>query len=134
MQTFVPFPNVHQCARVLDRQRLGKQRLEARHIVNVLEGRAHGWERTSVVRMWRGYEDALKTYYNAICHEWERRGYRHNMGYYDVPAVVQFPPWWGDDTVHYSHRSKLYQKDPRYYFGWTGIAPVGYVWPRQGEN
>lgn len=129
MQTFVPYPNFSDCARVLDYRRLGKQRVEAKQILRAIADPDYGWQNHPAVKMWRGYEDALKAYYNAICHEWEKRGYRHNMGYFDVPENYDLPKWWGDDTIHKSHRSMLYQKNPQYYYGWTGIERVGYVWP-----
>ncbi len=39
MQTFLPYTDFKQSARCLDYKRLGKQRLEARTILNILEGR-----------------------------------------------------------------------------------------------
>ena len=37
MQTFLPYQNFHLCAEVLDRQRLGKQRVEALQILRTLK-------------------------------------------------------------------------------------------------
>lgn len=129
MQTFIPFSSFDACAAALDYRRLGKQRVEARQIITAITDPSYGWQHHPAVNMWRGFLDALKAYYNAICHEWERRGYRHNMGYYTVPDDYELPSWWGREDVHYSHRSMLWQKSPRDYYGWTGIAKVNYVWP-----
>jgi len=129
MQTFIPYPDFAACAAALDYRRLGKQRIETKQIINTLEGVSAGWQNHPAVTMWRNHTDALKAYYNAICHEWERRGYRHTIGYYDVPAQYTMPDWWGREDVHHSHRSMLWQKSPRDYYGWSGIAIVGYVWP-----
>ena len=46
MQTFLPYEDFRASARVLDRQRLGKQRVEAKQILQALErpGEPSGWE------------------------------------------------------------------------------------------
>ncbi len=41
MQTFIPEPDLYQSVRVLDRQRLGKQRVETLQIMNACVGLAH---------------------------------------------------------------------------------------------
>lgn len=56
MQTFLPYPDFELSARFLDRQRLGKQRVEAWQILNVLEelkipGRTPAWRNHPAVRM-----------------------------------------------------------------------------------
>ena len=130
MQTFLPYPSFEQSARVLDRQRLGKQRVEAKQIIDTLEGRSFGWSHHPAVRMWIGYVDALKLYFNVVSREWEKRGYKHNLSYYKLPDSIVFPPWLGNEVFHYAHRASLYRKNPIYYFGWTGIdAKTPYVWP-----
>jgi len=133
MQSFLPYASYKDSARVLDRQRLGKQRIEARMIINILEGRSSGWSHHPAVKMWSGYADALKEYYNVICQEWEKRGYQHNMGYYDLPDTILYPWWLGNKEFHRSHQSKLFYKSPANYFGWTGIERLEYVWPK-GEQ
>lgn len=128
MQTFLPYPDFKASARVLDYRRLGKQRVEAKQILTALNDSDYGWQNHPAVNMWRGYAEALKVYFNAISQEWIRRGYQHNLGFFVVDEY-EFPSWLGNEDFHYSHRSKLYQKNPAYYFGWTGIAIVDYVWP-----
>lgn len=128
MQTFLPYSDFVASARVLDYRRLGKQRIEARQILTALSDPEYGWQNHPAVKMWRGYVEALKAYFNAISREWVERGYQHNLGFF-VVEDYELPVWLGNEEFHYSHRSKLYQKNPNYYFGWTGIAVVDYVWP-----
>ena len=42
------------------------------------------------------------------------------------------PTWWGDESVHSSHRSNLLRKLPEHYssFGWTDDPSVPYFWPK----
>lgn len=90
MQTFLPYPSFYRSVRVLDNRRLGKQRVEAFQILNVLERRRLtpdakiAWRNHPAVIMWLGYDEALKLYYNFCVAEWVRRGNRNNMLYKTV--------------------------------------------------
>lgn len=76
MQTFLPYEDFAATALVLDRQRLGKQRVETMQILTaLLTGR--GWVNHPATLMWAGYEVALLDYQLAVCDEWTAvRGYR----------------------------------------------------------
>ncbi len=54
MQTFLPYPDFAESARVLDNKRLGKQRVEVLQILNVLtDSTRKGWRNHPAVAMWR---------------------------------------------------------------------------------
>jgi hypothetical protein len=91
MQTFLPYPDFRSTAHVLDWRRLCKQRSEGKTILNTLLNDG-GWRHHPAVKMWRGFEDALRLYTNVIITEWVDRGYRNNMKLYSVPATVEMPP------------------------------------------
>lgn len=146
MQTFVPFADFAQSAAVLDRARLGKQRLETLQILNVLVGDnpKAGWRNHPAVRMWRGHEPALCAYGLAMCDEWLRRGYRDTIrAKIEAHAAAldgrsaEPPLWLGDEAVHSSHRGRLLRKAEKvvaegvWYaqFGWTDPPSDDYVWP-----
>ncbi|MDO7868048.1 pyrimidine dimer DNA glycosylase/endonuclease V [Nocardioides jiangxiensis] len=104
MQTFLPYPSFAESAASLDRQRLGKQRVENLQILQVLTGfrlvtserppgspravplpreqwhlvprKVGGWSFHPAVLMWTGHLPALGAYQEAICAEWTARGYR----------------------------------------------------------
>lgn len=133
MQTFLPHETYEQSAAVLDRMRLGKQRVEAWQILRALNGTTKGWVNHPATVMWRGYENALCEYGIAVCSEWISRGYkdtllnkfRDNLGAY--PRVR---PWWQDfEPLLASHRSNLYRKDPIHYAKYAYIGgDLPYVW------
>jgi len=133
MQTFLPFPSFTLSAKALDYKRLGKQRVEAHQILNTLTGLSNGWSNHPAVLMWKGYEDALKIYFNTISKEWISRGYNHNMGFYNVPSKYDVnPPWWLYwEDFHLSHQSNLIRKDPLYYLPKFPKAKLNleYIWP-----
>jgi hypothetical protein len=133
MQTFLPYPDFTESARVLDNRRLGRQRVEAYQILRVLAGLTKGWTRHPAVLMWEGYDIALSAYMNAMIDEWERRGYRNNMLRVAIPGTFQRPPWLGDKTVHAAYRSNLLRKDPGHYRPIWPDEPddLDYVWPGQ---
>ena len=92
MQTFLPYPEFDKSAAVLDRQRLGKQRVEAYQIIRAITV-GSGWSNHPIVKMWTGFENALKLYSKAIITEWIRRGYRNNMVIYDLDECEIAYPW-----------------------------------------
>ena len=132
MQTFLPYPDFEQSFAVLDYKRLGKQRVEARQILEILRGQPSSWASHPAVRMWRGYEDALVMYYDAALKEWAARGYR-NIILQPLPQSSDpiMPHWLGREDVHASHRSKLLEKNLDYYsrYGWKEEPGLPYVWP-----
>jgi len=135
MQTFLPYPDFMLSAQCLDWRRLGKQRVEALQILNCLnpESTRRGWQNHPAVKMWRGYEEALKIYANTMIAEWVLRGYNNTMSYYPVNSFrfITLPHWLGDQAFHASHRSNLLRKDPKHYgrFDWTEGPDIKYVWP-----
>jgi hypothetical protein len=133
MQTFLPYADFDATARCLDDRRLGKQRVEAMQILNVLDGRTRGWRNHPAVLMWRGYEDALRLYMNACINEWVRRGRRNNMSLANITEATM-PHWLGDERVHSAYRAMLRRKDPSHYgtFNWTDEAD-DYFWPVSDE-
>jgi hypothetical protein len=132
MQTFLPYTDFVDTARCLDWRRLGKQRVEAMQILNILTGKTNkpGWRNHPAVLMWKGHEAALAQYMNIMIIEWVRRGYKNTMQKVDLGNAYP-PPWSLDEKFLSSHRSNLLRKDPVYYgkFGWTEPLDLEYVWP-----
>lgn len=135
MQTFLPYPDFKKSVACLDNKRLGKQRVEAYQILNIITGKRTegGWINHPAVKMWEGYVDALKLYLKVCIEEWISRGYNNNM---EIPEIdnekdIKMPSWFGNEKFHASHRSNLLRKDPFYYesFGWTEGPGLPYIWP-----
>jgi hypothetical protein len=132
MQTFLPYKSFKKSARVLDYKRLGKQRLEAKIIIDIIEGRGKGgWKHHPAVLMWMDYPDALKAYYNVMVKEWVHRGYNNTMPLYKVDTKkVRWPIWLGRKDFHHSHQVNLQWKHPHHYGEyWNHKKYVPYVWP-----
>lgn len=137
MQTFLPHANFCYSAKSLDYRRLGKQRVEAMQIANIISGKAKhkAWRNHPAVRMWQGYLNGLIQYAVEICDEWTARGYndtcKEKILSLKTDEVVVYPPWIGDERVHGSHRSKLMQKDYKYYsqHQWRDPLDLEYYWP-----
>ncbi len=139
MQTFLPYPDFHESARCLDRQRLGKQRVEALQILRTIAGITRGWCNHPAVRMWRSSPLRLAEYALVICDEWIERGYRdtcrdqvaHLLLHASFFNSIRCPSWLGDSDFHRAHRSNLLRKNPEWYsqFGWDVPNDLPYIWP-----
>jgi hypothetical protein len=138
MQTFLPVADFGSSARILDWRRLGKQRVEAWMIHDILTNpgsRWTSWRHHPVIPMWRGYEEALSLYFWNMVEEWRRRGYRSTIELPLPEGNVLLPPWLGDERLHASHRSNLLRKEPGWYgnFGWSEQPDLPYWWPRADD-
>ena len=143
MQTFLPYSSFIESVRCLDRQRLGKQRVEALQILNALNGKSKGWTNHPATKIWRGYEEALCLYKDLCIQEWMQRGYKNTMSFkkrdalywqeIGVEGSFLLPPWIGQENFHASHRSNLLRKNPDHYgqFGWDEPRDLPYVWPEK---
>ncbi|TDD92159.1 cytoplasmic protein [Actinomadura darangshiensis] len=149
MQTFLPYADFAATARVLDRRRLGKQRVEAIQVLRALTVPGYGWRRHPAALMWTGYEEALVRYGLEICDRWsglghgdtcagtlaaelaETKGVHRPRGQERLAAAGALPPWLGDPAFHLSHRSALVRKDPGFYRPVFPDVPddLPYVWP-----
>jgi hypothetical protein len=140
MQTFLPDHSYFVSARILDRQRLGKQRVEAYQILRALRGESKGWVNHPATRMWRGYERSLIIYTELICQEWIDRGYKDSIKpkvsamLADYPDYVS-PPWLTYELIR-THQSNLVRKNPHYYRPFFPEVPddLPYLWPVAKDN
>ena len=136
MQTFLPYPDFEKSAKVLDRQRLGKQRVECLQILNALFDPSKGWGNHPATKMWRGHEDWLVLYGVAICEEWKARGYKdtclEKIASFYTGKSTKPPTWFSNEKFFSSHRAALLFKNTEHYsqFGWTEQPKLDYVWPK----
>lgn len=139
MQTFLACPEMRRNARILDRNRLGKQRVEAIQIARALLGLSEGWLTHPAVKMWRGYEPFLiKIYLRSVMDEWIRRGYKNDKCEQHYQELLQYvrdikpthPDWFCEELFR-SHQSNLVRKKPEYYREFFPEVPhdLPYYWP-----
>ena len=149
MQTFVPEGRDFDLGfMALDYRRLGKQRVEAWQILNVLRGvdnegkpkKHKGWVNHPAVRMWQGYEVALARYGILCCSIWKGRGYNDSLytrflGVRNMLAEsgsgIGTPPWLDNNDLVLSHKSNLIRKFPDHYRKFWPEVPddLPYIWP-----
>jgi len=134
MNTFLPYLDFTDSIRCLDNKRLGKQRVEAMQMLNIiLEGRTNGgWINHPCTKMWRPYPHALALYMNLCIQEWVDRGFNNTMEFAPFKMdELKMPKWIGDSRLHSSHRSNLLRKDTDWYgqFGWMESDNLPYFWP-----
>ena len=145
MQTFLPFEDFEESAKVLDRARLGKQRIENLQILNAITFSKAGWSNHPATLMWKGYVATLWQYQLAICNEWSNnRGYRDTCldkfyviarDNHDMDSLAR-PSWLGNEDFHRAHRSNLLRKKPDHYakyFEDDLPNDLPYIWPTHLE-
>lgn len=152
MQVFIPFASFSHSVAVLDRARLGKQRMECRQILAALRAARHeravGWSKHPATLAWSGYESALALYMTFCVNEWVARGYNNTIVTpYDEEFKLRpgedyhltqdardatLPHWLGDEELHASHRAVLLRKDPEFYnqYGWTEEPLESVIYPQ----
>jgi pyrimidine dimer DNA glycosylase len=159
VNTFLPYASFYRSADVLDRQRLGRQRVEVLIILRALYG-GRGYQNHPAVEMWRKKEVALASYGLYMCDEWIARGYEDNvaeeicdffpfsqrsdlkMSPKLLLSLGELPWWFGWYAFHESHRSNLLRKNPEWYgrrirgerinngpFRRVILPSLPYVWP-----
>ena len=122
MQTFIVHWDMERNAMLLDRQRLGKQRLECAQIAKACLGITNGWKNHPNVIRWIGYEPYLiNEYMRAILLEWERRGYKNDKMREEFLALSEMvegrhivKPFWVNDVI-IEHRNLLLSKNFKFY-------------------
>lgn len=144
MQTFLPYESFTKSAAVLDRQRLGKQRVENLQIMRALLDPSYGWQHHPATNMWRGHELYLNDYHIVIVGEWTDRGYKdtclEKMDALMQPFIpftdIGPPAWLGDEAFHASHRSNLLRKAPDHYRQYwpNDLDDLEYVWPTKDAS
>lgn len=136
MQTFLPEPDFYRSAQILDRQRLGKQRVETLQLLKTLTSPGKGWRNHPAAKMWDGFIDALVDYGLAVCCVWKSYGYKDScydkiIAFQTGSREVEMPPWFGWVDFHVSHQSNLIRKKPEYYQKfWPSVkTDLPYIWP-----
>jgi len=153
MITFLPQRSMVQSMEFLDEKRLGKQRIEACQILELLldqpflpsslnsvvpfDPTFKPWARHPAVLMWRGHEEWLKLYLACAIGEWCFRGYHNTIvvPIYDT-KLQKHPVWLGYEPFHLSHRCNLIRKHPTHYLRfWPGDRndTMPYYWPSDHE-
>lgn len=132
MQTFLPSRIWIESAQQLDRQRLGKQRVEAWQLLTAITEGGR-WATHPAAVMWSRYPRALAYYGFTICHEWKRRGYKDTLHdkfdkYLGKSMSCKVPWWMGMEAFHAAHRSNLKRKDPSHY-QYREPLNLEYIWP-----
>lgn len=139
MQTFLPYSDFTKTARALDDRRLFKQLVEANQIIAII---THGktksgkpykaWTNHPAVKMWRGYDKALKEYANEILKEIRNRNKINTSAKLYRPKNIIYPTWLGNKKFHSAHRSALLKKNKKHYaqFNWLEKPNINYIWPK----
>lgn len=131
MYTFLPYPKLYPSVATLTDEQLCQQKLDAKKILDTIEGKSKTHVHHPAVKMWEGYSTLLKAYLAATIHEWLGRGKSTRM---KIPEFknsrMRLPLWWGG-IIHTTHRSFLLHSAPKHYskFNWRAEPNTKMFWP-----
>jgi len=134
MQTFLPYESFLDSAICLDKKRCWKQVVEAAQIIDVLEGRKTGWKNHPAVKMWDGYTNELKYYFDTFLRVSKvKHEINTKYEYFKVKWTGKQPWWLGNEDFHRAMRSRLIEKDEVFYLPLfpddKGFNDSKYFWP-----
>jgi hypothetical protein len=150
MQTFLPYEAFWDSANVLDKKRCWKQVVEAHQILGALKlikakypPVGIPWVNHPAVRMWEGYINPLKYYFNCFLDvSINKHGINTKyVPYTSVDKVMDKGssgkwdwPWWlGNEDFHRAMRARLIEKDRDFYLPLfpedEGFNEGKYFWP-----
>lgn len=146
MQTFLPYPDFHDCANCLDKKRQWKQVVEAKQILCTLRAKDlpedwknsktylnQKWINHPAVKMWNGFEEALKIYYNVFLAYSRKSGIKTELEFLKSSTFLpEFPFYIGNQNFHNAMKSKLFQKDNKHYSLFSEFKHFNngqYLWP-----
>lgn len=144
----MPYSDFNKVAKCLDNKRLGKQRVEVLQIYHALTKEDYGWKNHPIVKMWKGYEEALLYYGIDICDEWISRGFIDTLKerfeaelrrirpipistkLFSYKIEYDCPDWVDDTELHLTHQSNLLRKDKAHYSKYFKDVPdnLEYKW------
>lgn len=133
MYTWAPYAQLHETVQCLDNATLLVVLWDSHEVHQIIlpkSGKLSPKYSDPCVRMWHGYHHGLAAYFNACLVEWRSRGFETKLRIItpDWRIPVQAPPWWGDETVHASHRAELTRTNPYYEkYKWRDSGPM--IWP-----
>jgi hypothetical protein len=136
MQTFLPYADFIKSAKVLDKKRCWKQVVEAKQIIEILEGKSSKWENHPAVKMWEGHTLALKMYFDEFlwqCIHIHGINTKYDYLTNNIEFVILKPWWLGNEDFHRAMRSRLIEKDREFYLSLftndEGFNGGKYFWP-----
>lgn len=138
VNTFIISDSPRICASLLDYKRLGKQRVEAKQILDTIQNPS-GWKNHPVCHLWKDNIDGLKYYINCMIDEWIRRGYKNTMEKYDISFKEEkdILPWfYYNKQIQNSMKAALLRKNPEYYkdiltLDDSDYINHGYIWTKK---
>jgi hypothetical protein len=136
VNVFILTDSPKECVKYLDYRRLGKQRVEAKQIIDVIEKKSGGWYDHPVTKMWINNVEALKYYFNCCVDEWSKRGYKNTMEKFVFDSEINeadILPWfYKNKQIQNCYKASLLRKNTEYYTGKItcddNYMMHGYIW------
>lgn len=133
MQIFLPFKNVLEVAKCLDRRRLHKQIVECKQIIKAIKGETEAWKNHPIVKMYskdlafvQAYLDVLECYFytTSKINEEVTEEQIERLNRYNTIANSWIPSFITQEYLD-TMKGRLFIKDPIHYIQFSSYKEYG---------
>ena len=119
MQIFI-VGSIFETCQALDKRRLWKQILEARQIIDIIQGKSQAWKNHPVAKMYKGNLEWLLLYLAVFEEYW--KGDLEAAEIISNGAEEIKPIFLYDDSYLENMKKRLFTKDSSFYSQWASLG------------
>lgn len=131
MQIFLPYTDIINVAKCLDKRRLHKQIVECKQIIKAITGESEAWKNHPIVKMYKNNLEFVKVYLKVLEDYWELKQKNedvdNNLGIYSSNERAKFLlPNFINNEYLATMKGRLYVKDPVHYADFAHYESFGH--------
>lgn len=126
MQIFLPYTDIINVAKCLDKRRLHKQIVECKQIIKAITGESEAWKNHPIVKMYSNDLEFVKMYLGVLEEYWENNGEAtKNLVMLNEVARIKLPSFINNEYLA-TMKGRLYVKDPVHYADFAHYESFGH--------
>lgn len=126
MQIFLPYIDIINVAKCLDKRRLHKQIVECKQIIKTITGESEAWKNHPIVKMYSNDLEFVKMYLGVLEKYWEdNEKITKNLAILNEAARIKLPSFINNEYLA-TMKGRLYVKDPVHYADFAHYESFGH--------
>lgn len=126
MQIFLPYIDIINVAKCLDKRRLHKQIVECKQIIKAITGESEAWKNHPIVKMYSNDLEFVKMYLGVLEEYWKNNGeVTKNLSLLNEEAKTKLPSFINNEYLA-TMKGRLYVKDSIHYANFAYCEHFGY--------
>lgn len=126
MQIFLPYIDIIDVAKCLDKRRLHKQIVECKQIIKAITGESEAWKNHPIVKMYSNDLEFVKMYLGVLEEYWKNNGEAtKNLVMLNEAARIKLPNFINNEYLA-TMKGRLYVKDPIHYADFANYESFGH--------